>query len=124
MAKKKGNLFYFVLGFVLLIVLYIFVFSPTGEKTNYEPFAQCLTDAGVKMYGTDWCHFCQDQKSRFGNKAFKLVDYVNCDFNQAECNLAGVEGYPTWLINGEIYQGVQSLEALSSLSGCQLESVS
>lgn len=91
--------------------------SPPGK---YDAFATCLTEKGVKMYGTDWCHFCQDQKKKFG-KSFKYVDYVNCDTNQKECNSAGVEGYPTWVINGESYSGVQSLKYLSTLTKCDLE---
>lgn len=117
--KKSTSLIYLVLGLMIVIALIIWLSPSKAEKTKYDSFAQCLTDVGVKMYGTDWCHFCQDQKSRFG-KSFKYVDYVNCDFNQEECNAAGVEGYPTWVINGETYSGVQPLESLASLTDCEL----
>lgn len=118
--KKSLRTTYFIIGFVAFVALLFWIASPSSSNEN-ETFAQCLTESGVKMYGTDWCQYCQQQKSMFGNKAFKLVDYVNCDFNQAECNEAGIQGYPTWIINGETYQGIQSLQTLSSLTGCALE---
>ena len=115
------------IGLVLVIVVVGFLGyrgmtgNITGSVVNEEMsgFAQCLTDAGATMYGTDWCKYCQIQKERVG-KSFEYVDYVNCDFNVKECNSAGVQGYPMWVVNGEVYSGVQPLEYLASLSGCEL----
>lgn len=123
MVKKKSkSLIYLILALVVLVALVVWISPSHEEKSKYVEFAQCISDAGAIMYGTDWCHFCQDQKSRFGKKAFKEVNYVNCDFNQAECSGAGVEGYPTWVVGGEIYSGVQPLISLSTLTGCELPS--
>ena len=71
------------------------------------------------MYGTDWCHYCKEQKKLFG-KSFKFADYINCDKNKEVCLIEGVKGYPTWKINGESYPGVQNLETLANLTGCNL----
>ena len=71
------------------------------------------------MYGTDWCPHCKDQKERFGG-SFRLINYVNCDYNSDECLRNGVTGYPTWKINGQNYPGVQPLDKLSLISGCNL----
>ena len=62
---------------------------------------------------------CQNQKKLFG-KSFKFIDYIDCDRDRALCLSNGVEGYPTWKINGESYPGEQSLERLAQLSGCEL----
>ena len=118
---RKKNLIYLIVAIVVLVALIYLIVLRTNAPGKYDSFAQCLTDNGVVMYGTDWCRFCQDQKGRFGAKSFKLIDYVNCDFNGAECANAGVQGYPTWLINEQTYSGVQSLQSLSSLTGCSLE---
>ncbi len=72
------------------------------------------------MYGTDRCPNCQSQKELFGD-SFKFVQYVNCDYEYDKCSEANVERIPTWVINGEEYIGVQTLERLANLSGCQLE---
>jgi glutaredoxin len=111
---KPKLLFYFL--FVLIVMTVLAGCSGPGK---YDSFAKCLTEKGVKMYGTDWCSHCKNQKSLF-DKSFKYIDYVDCDWNRDECTRAGVRGYPTWKINGENYPGEQSFYELSSLTGCEL----
>jgi len=46
----------------------------------------------------------------FGREATKILDYVECFPNgagkgkkmTAECAAAGLEGFPTWFINGKV----------------------
>ena len=80
------------------------------------PLAKCLTEKGVKMYGTEWCPHCKNQKKLFGS-SFQYINYTDCDKNRQECLSAGVQGYPTWEIDGQNYPGEQSLERLAQLSG-------
>lgn len=109
----------------LIVILTIAIVSGYGiykDQTTpgeYDEFAKCLSNEGAVMYGTDWCSYCQEQKSRFG-KSFEHVNYVNCDYNEEECLANGIEGYPTWKAEGEKYSGVQPLDHLSSLTGCEL----
>ena len=117
---KKKAWIYLIIAIVVISVITYVIAARGSSPGKYDAFAKCLTEKGVKMYGTDWCHFCQDQKKLFG-KSFKYVDYVNCDTDQKECNSAGIRGYPTWIINGEKYSGVQQLEYLSTLTECSLE---
>ena len=45
----------------VVIVISFFVYrNITGNAVagELDNFAQCLTDNGVKMYGTDWCSHC------------------------------------------------------------------
>lgn len=114
-------------GFVVLAIMIalFFIIRPavTGksfEDSQIEKFAQCLTNAGIVMYGTEWCPHCQNQKKLFGKAAFKNINYVDCDFNKETCAIQGVQGYPTWKINGSSYPGEQSFERLSELTGCVL----
>lgn len=110
---------------VLLISLF-FLIKPSfsgrandEERVKLDEFAQCLTDEGLVMYGTEWCSYCQKQKELFG-RAFNQINYIDCDKNRETCALEGIQGYPTWKINEEVYSGVQSLERLSKLTGCKL----
>jgi len=103
---------------IIAAALAYFVYSWTAEP-KYSKFAKCLTENGATMYGTSWCHFCQNQKALFG-RAFEEINYKDCDINKGECNEAGVGGYPTWRVNDENYAGLQSLERLSILTGCSL----
>jgi glutaredoxin len=91
-----------------------------SESTgNYDSLAQCLTEKGVIMYGTEWCGFCKKQKEAFGD-SFQYIDYIDCDQNREACNEAGISGYPTWQIDGELSPGLTPLENLASLAGCEI----
>jgi len=92
----------------------------SAEKT--DNLAKCLTEKGVKMYGAYWCPHCQNQKKAFGD-SFQYVDYVECDANGPNgnppaCELAGIKGYPTWIIKGVQYSGEQDLGTLAKIAGC------
>ena|SRR3989344_967396 len=107
-----------------IIVLGIIFFSFRGSSGNYDDFAKCLTQNGVKMYGAYWCPHCADQKELFGS-SWKYMDYVECSLpnraGQTEvCSLARIESYPTMDVAGRRLLGVQSLESLSQLTNCPL----
>ena len=104
--------------FLLIVVgTPLFLVSCSSEMVENNNLAQCLTEKGITMYGTEWCSHCQNQKATFG-ESFKYVNYVDCDKDRTACLAAGVEGYPTWVIDGNNYPGEQSLNRLASLSGC------
>jgi glutaredoxin len=114
-----------------LIIIGLFVVSCTNVGTSNdensvveesfvsgeERVAKCLTENGATMFGTEWCPHCKDQKSNFG-EAFEYVDYVDCDENQIACSNAGVRGYPTWRINGQLYPGARLVSDLAGIAGC------
>ncbi|MFH1174062.1 MAG: peptidylprolyl isomerase [archaeon] len=93
------------------------------EIVSPAKLAACLTAQGAKMYGAYWCGHCANQKELFGDAA-QDMPYVECAIaeNPQEqtdaCKEAGISGYPTWIINGQKYEGEQSLESLKSISGC------
>jgi len=84
--------------------------------------AQHLKQVDAKMYGAWWCPHCQEQKQLFGKTAASQFSYIECDPNGQNpqpdlCQTAGIENYPTWVINGKTYSGTQSLEDLANASG-------
>jgi hypothetical protein len=108
---------------LIIIVLSLFALvltacGPSGPGPADE-LAQCLTDSGAVMYGTNWCQFCNQQKEMFGS-SFKEINFVDCDVYRDACIKAGVKGYPTWQVNGANYEGVQSLYDLAQNSGCSV----
>ena len=118
MSIWKSTWTYVIIVFILIIAIYGYK-SITGrviEPGQSDELAQYLTQQGVKMYGTEWCSHCKNQKKLFGN-SFQYIDYVDCDINRQECLDAGVSGYPTWKINNQNYPGEQSFERLASLTG-------
>jgi hypothetical protein len=102
---------------IAMLTASLFLIGCSGEATNYDDLAQCLTDKGAVMYGTEWCSHCQNQKKAFGD-SFQYIDFVDCDQSRDKCLDAGIQGYPTWKIEGVNYPGEQSLDRLAGLAGC------
>jgi hypothetical protein len=116
---KKIILILGLLGVIFLVGCSKVSIDNSSSPGELDNFAQCLTEKGVKMYGTEWCSHCKNQKAAFGS-SFQYVDYVDCDKNKQACNSADITGYPTWTIEGNNYPGEQQLNNLASLSGCKL----
>lgn len=99
--------------------------NTSTEEVNYDAFAQCLTEEGMTMYGAFWCPHCLEQKELLGD-SFEFIDYVECDprdpAQEAErCLAENIESYPTWTYpDGRRWEGTQTLETLSSVTGCAL----
>jgi len=118
----KTSTYFFILLLVLIITFYSYknISGRAVQEGKYDKFAKYLTEKGIKMYGTEWCPHCKNQKKLFGS-SFKYIDYIDCDKNMQECLSEGIQGYPTWKINGENYPGIQTIKKLAELSGYQEE---
>lgn len=124
MTKTKNRDKVVKIGMIVALVVLVlsFIFKPNVEAPpgmDVDAFANCLTEKGAVMYGTEWCGHCQNQKKMFGS-SFQYIEFVDCDNEGQRCDAAGVRGYPTWVIGGESYPGEQSFNALSSATGCAL----
>ncbi len=103
---------------IAAILVAVLIAGGCATKTgSYDDLAQCLTAHGVIMYGASWCTHCQAQKKMFG-PSFEYVTFIDCDKDAADCNAAGITGYPTWVINGTKYEGEQNFYTLAKNSGC------
>jgi uncharacterized membrane protein len=84
--------------------------------------AKHLTEIGAKEYGAYWCPHCHEQKMLFGKEAASILNYIECDAKGKNaqpqlCQAAKIQGFPTWDINGKLYEGTQSLQKLTQASG-------
>ena len=91
------------------------------NKDSRISLAEHLSNNGAVMYSAYWCPHCHDQKEMFGQEGVKKLKVIECaedgKNNQRElCQAKGIEGYPSWEINGEIYSGVISLKELANIS--------
>jgi thiol-disulfide isomerase/thioredoxin len=90
--------------------------------SEYDSFAQCISDSGAKFYGTYWCPHCKEQKALFENS--KKLPYIECSTpnGQAQtqvCLDAGIKSYPTWeFADGSRESGMQTFEKLSEKTSC------
>ncbi|GAB2282489.1 ribosome biosynthesis protein lto1 [Dionaea muscipula] len=91
--------------------------------------AKHLRSVGAKMYGAFWCSHCLEQKEIFGREAAELLDYVECfpdGYRKGVkiakvCANAGIDGFPTWVIDGQVLSGDQELEELARVSGFKID---
>ncbi len=95
--------------------------TTTSGESEIE-LARHLNQVGAKKYAAWWCPHCHEQKQLFGKTAYKELNIIECDQNGKNarpdlCRAAGIQGYPTWEINGKLYPNVQTLDKLSQLSG-------
>lgn len=88
---------------------------PVEQKPT--SFAACLADAGVVLYTASWDARSRAEYTKFGSDAQYLAR-VECTEEPARCEAAGIQAYPTWVINGEKVLGEVSLETLAQLTGC------
>lgn len=126
---KKLSSSWFLYGAAVLVVVGLIGFAISKQTVPVDPkmdaFAQCLTDQGVKMYGTWWCPHCKTQKELFG-RSFSKINYTECSdpgsnaMNQT-CKEAKIEGYPTWEFKDKTrVSGEQKLEDLGKKAECTL----
>jgi uncharacterized membrane protein/glutaredoxin len=116
------------LAAVVILLLHANYVAPQAEPIGPEDpeiraLAEHLDEQGALFYGASWCPHCQEQKRLFGASASRLP-YIECspagpNTPQApSCNSAGVQSYPTWIINGRAFVGeVLSLAQLAEATG-------
>ena len=94
----------------------------TSSSNQKVKFAKFLSENNVLMFSAYWCPHCHDQKQLFGKEAVKELTVIECakdgKNNQYEfCETKGIEGFPSWEINNEIYSGVKNLNELATMTG-------
>ena len=100
--------------------------APGPEDPWIRGLAEHLSKSDAKFYGASWCPHCNEQKQLFGSSV-KRIPYVECSPGgqqapQAQvCKEKGIQSYPTWIINGQRYTGVQPLDALAQSSQYQYQ---
>lgn len=107
------------IGSIAVVVMLMAGCSVSNDTPETLALAQCLTEKGAKMYGTNRCPHCTATKELFGYKSFQSVTFIDCDKNKNACGLASVTGYPTWVFaDGSRLQGEQPLATIAEAAGC------
>jgi len=92
----------------------------SGQGNYIERLARHLSDNSMVLYGSSQSDETKAQKDLFGD-AFAAIDYVDCDAsanssNPDECFGQNIVVYPTWVFNGEKFEGEQTLSALAKIT--------
>jgi len=96
----------------------------TSSSAQKIEFARFLKNNNIVMYSAYWCPHCHDQKIMFGKQAVKELSVIECaqdgkDNKYKLCQTKGIEGFPSWEINGEIYSGTRDLNDLAIMTDYQ-----
>ena len=122
MEKSKINSSTMITVIVILLVLilsaYILIKDNTPQIQITEELAKCIGQ-NSELYVQTGCPACQKQEELFGNYVGYLTEFDCLEkANIQKCSVLGIEGTPTWVINGKKYQGLKQISELKSLAGC------
>lgn len=100
---------------VAVIILVIIILTRSSNGTSKET-AMCIADKSI-IYTQLGCHACEIQEKLFGDN-YKYLNRIDCFYEREECSDSNIQYTPTWIIKGEKYIGVQSIEKLKELTEC------
>ena len=103
--------------FIALIVLLFNIKGFTGRTTETpEAVYQCIGEKSI-IYTQEGCIHCIEQEKLFG-EGWKYINEFDCTKNEIACFETGIQGTPTWIIDGKMYSKVLSIEELRKLTNC------
>lgn len=112
MMRKKSWITFAVV--VAVILLSIIILNRQHPETS-EEVAKCIGKNSI-LYTQYGCHACETQEKIFGEN-YQYLNIIDCFEDQSAC-LGKIRGTPTWIIDGEKYIGVKSIEELRNITGC------
>lgn len=112
---KKGNIITILIILGIIIFAIIAINRPHPQTT--EEIAKCIGE-NSKLYTQLGCSHCEEQEEMFGDN-LKYLDIIDCFYERDKCSSEDIEATPTWLIKGKKYEGVQTIEKLQELTGCE-----
>jgi len=119
--RKEKLITVSIVIFILLIAGGIIYFKSTTLSIKDLPSEEVVRYIGEHsvLYVQAGCIHCREQEDLFGEnvKYLHIFDCAASKDNTLVCNLGGIVTTPTWIINGEKYTGVQSIEKLKELTG-------
>lgn len=109
---KKANIITISI-IIAIIILSLIILSKDSSKVSKED-AQCIGE-NSELYTQLGCRACEIQEEMFGEN-YQYINSIDCFYEREKCNQ--IEATPTWIIKGEQYKDVQSIEKLKKLTGC------
>ena len=105
------------LGLIIAgIILFVILLSNESCSDICVNDAKCI-ESKATLYVQEGCHACERQEKLFGDKA-EYLDIVDCWYEREKCIEQGITATPTWIIYGNKYVGVHSIDKLKNLTAC------
>lgn len=113
--KIKKSLIGLIL-IIAVIILFAILLSSNDCVDVCVDDAKCI-ESKATLYVQEGCHACEKQEELFGDKV-EYLDIVDCWYDRDKCIEKQITATPTWIIYGNKYVGVHSVEELKNLTGC------
>ncbi len=110
--KKKSWITLIVI--IVTILIAILILTRSHPETSSE-IAKCI-GRNSELYTQLGCSACQIQEQLFRDN-YKYLNVIDCWYEREKCT--EIEYTPTWIIKGEKYIGVLSIEELQELTDCK-----
>ena len=107
---KKESLITLII--VVIVLLLATIVLTRGNPDISEELAKCIGE-NSELYVRTGCHACEIQEEMFGEDV-KYINIIDCFTGQCP----EIRATPTWVIKGQRYIGVQSIETLKTLTDC------
>lgn len=120
---KKKAISALVTILIIVVIVAVLLYATIGKTPNVTVSADAAKYIGNHsiVYVQAGCIHCKEQEDLFGDN-WKYITSLDCVSSQANtqiCINANITGTPTWVINGNQYIGVQSIQELENLTGYQ-----
>jgi len=113
--NKKSVIIFTIIMIVVIAAIVAIIFFKNTPDTD-EKVMSCIASKS-HMYGSATCPHCAEQKQILGSYV-SLFNITDCYADIGVCNNEKIEYFPTWIIGGEKYIGVKSIEELKTISNC------
>ena len=114
--KKDLKIYLVLFGIVLFVIIGIYLLKDTPEVSGEET-ARCIGQ-NSELYVQLGCSHCETQKELFRENV-QYLNIIDCTVDKEKCIEVDIRGTPTWVINEEKVLGIQTIEQLKELTGCQ-----
>jgi hypothetical protein len=115
--KKRTKSQIITYGIIISIVILSFLVLNQKAPETPEELAKCIGKHST-LYTQLGCHACEAQKEAFGEK-YQYLNVIDCFYEREKCE--GITETPTWIINGEKYVRVQTIQRIKDLTGCEIK---
>ena len=111
---NKKNWITIIVIVAVVIISLILINDPASAAVS-KSTATCIGE-NSELYVQLGCHACETQEEMFGEN-YQYLKAIDCFYNIEKCE--SITHTPTWIINEQRYVGVQDVETLKELTGCE-----
>lgn len=115
MDNKSLKIYIILIIAVILIIIAIKYIQRNGDGTGED--IQCIADNSL-LFIKEGCSACVYQESLIGEENLEKFDITDCAYEPEKCAEFEIEKIPTWIIDGEKYEGTHLIEEIKELTGC------